>query len=59
MKTGNIRINEYGRVAFSNGAEIPPAFSQGGMKSVYDAVFPVKSLQSRDLLRLYDHQIST
>jgi hypothetical protein len=43
MKTGNIQINEYGRVVFSsNGAEIPPAFSRGGMRSLYDTVFPVR-----------------
>jgi hypothetical protein len=47
MKTGNIRINEYGRVAFSStGAEIPPAFSRGGMKSIFDAAFPATYAES-------------
>jgi hypothetical protein len=63
MKTGNIRINKYGRVAFSStAAEIPPAFGRGGMKSMYDTVFPVKSTPpSRGLLRFYtyDDRIST
>ena len=41
LTTGNVKINENGRVAFtSTGAEIPPAFGCGGMKSLYDVVYP-------------------
>jgi hypothetical protein len=43
MKTGNIRINEYGRVVLSStAAEIPPSFGRGGMKFTYDTVFSVR-----------------
>jgi len=39
LNTGNIKINDHGRVAFtSTGAETPPAFGRGGMKSFYDVV---------------------
>jgi hypothetical protein len=41
MKSGNIRINEVGHVVLSStGAEFPPAFGHGGMKSVYDVFYP-------------------
>jgi hypothetical protein len=61
MKTGNIRINEYGRVVFSsNGTEIPPAFGRGGMKLLYDTVCPLPT-PSHELFRMfaYDDRIST
>jgi hypothetical protein len=59
LKTRNIRINEVGHVVLSStAAEIPPAFGRGGMKSVYDVLYP--QLPSHGLLRLYayDDQIS-
>jgi hypothetical protein len=41
LKSGNIRINEVGHVVLSStGAEFPPAFGHGGMKLLYDAVWP-------------------
>jgi hypothetical protein len=46
MKTGNVRINEYGRVVLSStGAVLPPAFGHGGMKSIYDVVYPPCQIQ--------------
>jgi len=50
MKTGNIKINENGRVAFSTGGEIPTAFGRGGMKSIYDVVYPAPA-QSQATVR--------
>jgi len=47
MKTGNIKINENGRVAFFTGSEIPTAFGCGGMKSIYDVVYPATTTLSQ------------
>jgi hypothetical protein len=44
MKSGNIRINKVGYVVLSStGAELPPSFGRGGMKSVYDVFLPPTS----------------
>jgi len=52
LKTGNIKINENGRVAFtSTGAEIPPAFGRGGMKSLYDVVYPAAAAPTQAATR--------
>jgi hypothetical protein len=56
LKTRNIRINEVGHVVLSStAAEIPPAFGRGGMKSVYDVLYP--QLPSHGLLRLYAYDV--
>jgi hypothetical protein len=55
LKSGNIRVNEVGHVVLSStGAEIPPAFGRGGMKLLYDTVYPSSS-PSHGLLRLYNY----
>jgi len=47
LETGNIPINEIGHVFTSSGTEIHPAFGRGGMKLLYDAVYPVKPAVSQ------------
>jgi hypothetical protein len=50
LKSGNIQINEIGHVVLSStGAEFPPAFGRGGMKLLYDAIFPLPALSHRPL----------
>lgn len=48
LKSGNIKINENGRIAFTpSGVEIPPAFGRGGMRVMYDLIFSTMASQAK------------